>query len=544
MKKLILLSLIVLLGFNASAQTEPKTELEHAKVYFSRQVDRDMGYILQDFAGEKDGELITLSTHKGADYLKKYDADFRAIKTTEIPHESFVEPKTILTHFDFFATQKKHAVRLYGITSKKAKTNRLFLAPVDFEKVKFEEAVEVGTIEGLGFNPEFENDFVGHAFSPDSSKIVIACKLLESKEARLALKVFVVDASTLETLWSKKVNLDQEGAVAKLQARSYGSQVVIDKVYQNYQRVTDGLVIDNQGVVYSWLYLDMGRGTDTNRFRYSLVSITSENLTVSPINLGSNNPCFKAAKPATIIASSNGCKFIGAWNETGKGYAFSTSFFGVSWDGKEEGSLEAAKIELTEGFRYGQLSSDDVEDFKKREAKSGGTGIYDFYPTTLYSDSNGDLIVISRSDVRDRPIFGVFRLTSEFELKWQEKILLHQEFGDFFERGMSGMFFVKTANKVYSIFHDNIKNLRGPLTKGKELEEYRPNLGKDMGAGLVTIDLTEPSNRQREKLWSADKPGGYFAPLRHGFSAVFGNHFYTYIQGNRKTERIIRVDFQ
>lgn len=544
MRKLLLPSLIAVCGLSAYAQNEPKTELEHAKVYFSRQVDRDMGYILQDFAGEEDGELITLSAHKGVDYLKKYDVDLRESKTTEIPHESIVESKSTLTHFDFFGTKKKPAVRLYGITSKKTKTNRLFLASVDFKKVAFDQPIEIGKIEASDFNPEFDNDFVGYAFSPDSSKIVVGCKLPETKEARLGLQVFVIDAFTLETIWSKKVKLDQEGAEVRLQARPYGSQVVIDNVYQNYQRVTDGLVVDNNGVVFSWVYLDMGRGSEADRFRYSLVSISSEKVVVSPINLGSSNPCFKSDKPAAIMASGNGCSFIGAWNETGKGYAFSTSFFGVNWDGKDGGPLDPVKIDLTDEFRYGQLNSDDVEDVKKHEAKSGGTGIYDFYPTFLFSNPDGDLVLISRNDVRDRPIFGVFRLTDQFELKWQEKILLHQEFGDFFERGMSGMFFAKTADKVYSIFHDNVKNLHGPLNAGKKLEYYRPNLGKDMGAGLVTIDLSQPSDRQREKLWSADKPGGYFAPLRHGFSAVFGNHFYTYIQGGKKTERIIRVDLE
>lgn len=537
MKNILLPFLLLSICPAFAQELKPKAELAQAKVYLSKLSDRESGLVQSEFVTESKGKLITMSTKKGVDNFVVYDENLKPIKRVAFEHSNLLEDKQVLTQFEFLRNKgNTKAARLYGVTDGKAKINQLFIAPFDVNSLSLGNGVELSKVEGEEFYADFHNAFTGASYSPDSSKIVIAQKLPSNDKGRFQIRIIVLDGRTLEIKWTKDFVLDQPDRETRIHGESYVAQTVISGKYPDYKKYTDELGIDNNGDVYTWLRLDKGRSSDFGRFEIMLICMQENGLQSTTVDFGDNQYYNGyGGEGASMTIMENGCAIAAIWADN-EGDKYDKD--GMSLTKWTVGSNSKTIFYTpSEEIWFDQMSSEEASYQKKQKAKNGKIDLETYHPDKLLGLKDNRILLITNSGF-------VTLFDSNLSPVWEAKIRYGQDFENFTEEGMSGLRVAFTDSNLHFILNDHINNTSRDWRPVKNIMVFRPWFKEDFCATAGSINLYNPNMRSRQKMWSADKIGGYFAPLKRGHNAQFGNRLYFYIQGGKKTERIVRVDLE
>ncbi|MCB0756335.1 MAG: hypothetical protein KDB98_12120 [Flavobacteriales bacterium] len=484
--------------FSAKSQDEPFKELEHANVYIGPLVDRDYGEGLAQFVGEFEGGVVTLTIYKESDQFQRYDKNLKSVKTKRIEHSSMGDGKSIVSNHGFIHSKGRKSIkRMVGVTSKKTKTNALYLVDFDLESLEMSNWVEISKVEGNYFD-DFHNSWVGFKYSLDSSKVLIAHKLPEQERDDFRFRTIVLAGNDLSVIWSQDVDLhEKDGPIPSFQGKAFGNQYVgnVNPTLLNYKYLTEDMSVDNYGTVYSWAHFDLGRGIKAEeRFKVRAIVIDQDETILSD-EIKGNEP-YLPRNDYDIVPRAKG-----------------------SW--------------LLSGLHF----SDDVQN----AVVLNNSGEFDLVPIDKFPLNINEIIHKTDGKMVLHSGFSTLTYVDEnLRILWQVTIGMKQDFGSFNETGMSGIKVYVTDNFCFAVFNDHNENM-GNLWAERELQAYYPNRGDKLVGALASIELNNPEEGQREAMWTADKLGGYYAPRWVNYNAVFGNNHYYYVQGGRKTERLVKV---
>ncbi|MBI1286325.1 MAG: hypothetical protein GC178_01995 [Flavobacteriales bacterium] len=494
MRSTFLIALVAVITLPVSGQVAYQKELENATVQMGEIIDHKFGEGLTQFVGEWEGGVVTLISHKGTDLFQRYDKDLKLVKSNSIEHSSLLDGKSTISNHGFLVGKSKSMVkRLVGATSKKTKSNTLYVVDFDMETLQMSNWVEVSKVEGKYFD-DFHNSWVGFKYSLDSSHVLVSHLLPEEERVDVQFSVVVLSGDDLSVKWQQSFDLHQKGgAIPLLQGRSFGEQWVgkPDATHLNYEYITTEMCIDNSGVVYTWAHFDLGRGVEVEeRFPVKTLVINQDGITMSIVNL--QNGHYLPRNDFGLVQRPEGCLLIG----------------GLLTKVEEE-NLTAASI-VNKSNEH-ELTEADVSLFRGK----------------VTHRADGSMIV----RVSDR---GMVYLGRDLKRRWNIDLGYHP-----------GMYYVNmyvSGDKCYAVYQDFEKNA-GDIWINRAPETYEPERGDVEVGMLASWSISDIEEGQREVMYPLRKLEGY-APNWVNYMTQFGSNYYRYVREGNKKGRIIKVKFK
>lgn len=526
--KNLLFPFLLLSACSALAQElKPKAELAHAKLYFSELMERESGSSVSEYVGRVNENLITYSSEKELDYFVRYDADMKPVSKVTLDQATLMEKKQVFSHHGFVQLTNGSIIRLFGITDHKEGVNTLYATVFNTDEMKHGETTKIWEIKGREYFADMHNTFLGFDISPNGQHIALVNKMPRIGEELVKIRVVMMDGVSFSKKWEKDVLLDQPNGRIKIGGKSFVAQTVASGVYIGYDRITDVCAVDNEGTLFTTLSLDKGREAgEEGRFSQVLFGVNQKEELKHDLN--------GMAEVRSFVAEDKGILGVGSCNTDNSGCVRA-----IIWDGKNEPVVVDNEISEEEYFRG--MSSKVIERTKK------DSPVPDFRVDNekyrIHRLSNGDAIILGLPDrfysngsfYHGQQYVG--RISAEGKLLWETKLFYLQDpsaTGD----ALGELSFV-SGNKLYVLFSASKENSSESWTPERGVVAFAATLGNPVM--MVTIDLDDPSNRTREKLWIGEQAGGFFRPSKKVWKQNKDGSLDIYILGAKKTERIISV---
>ncbi len=526
--KILFTLLLPFIVFQGNGQDlKPYKELTHADVFFSKRFDREKGKSVSEFVEKIDGNLITYASEKGIETFVKYDSNLKPSKSVVFDPSGLLEKKEVFSHHGFITLLDGSVVRLYGITNHKEDKNTLYAAVFDTDELKHGETTKIWEITGREYFADMHNTFLGVDISPNGQHIALVNKMPRVGDNLVSIRVAVMDGTSFEKKWEKDVLLDQPVGRVKVGGKSFVAQRVVSGEYTDYDRMTDVCVIDNEGTLFTTLRLDRGRDAgEENRISQILFGINEKEELKHDLN--------GKATARTLVGTEKGILGVGTCGTDDSGCVQA-----IIWDGESDPVIVDNGLSEEEYFR-GMSSKVSGVMKKKYPAPNFKVGDEEH---RIHRLSNGDAVILgfpSRLHYSGAWYHGqqyVGRISADGKLLWETKLYYLQDPEAVGDAG--GELSFVSGDKLYVLFGAAKENASESWTPERGVKPFAASLGNPVM--MVTVDLNDPSNRTREKLWVGEQAGGFFRPGKKVWKQNKDGSMDIYILGAKKTERLISV---
>jgi hypothetical protein len=214
----------------------------------------------------------------------------------------------------------------------------------------------------------------------------------------------------------------------------------------------------------------------------------------------------------------------------------------ANWNGMENSSPIVSKIPFTVEHLVKNKTLKESEKIQNNASKGKSLEIKYFFPVTVKLLEDNSLAIIgqksysSDSGFKYEFDYHVFHVSDKNELLFSTQIPYNAGGGGY-DIGFRAKFI---GTSMYLIFNDRIENLTADWSK-MEPEKYT---GPENVVTLVKMDFSHPEiNPKRYPLWNFRDVAGKFEPGKY-VSPNGSDYAYVYIQGDRLSQRLIRIQFK
>ncbi|MCF8259063.1 MAG: hypothetical protein K9J06_16020 [Flavobacteriales bacterium] len=526
----LLLNIGLLLAISTFGQIESTKKFEHADLTFSPRFERNAGSRIWNILGVFDGFTVA----KGNGSFLKYSTDFQILNEKADDLGGFKQSGDVLAQHGFSPVKGgKNMIRFFSLSNAKSKTVSIYGQHFNPLDLSFSAPIKVSECKNSDFIAAMHDARGGVIYSPDTAHVAYVFKLPESNAGKNRIRVIVVDGVTIEKTWERDVVLDQKDGEIKLQGDYFGPGGV--------SYISDGSVIDDDGVFYSWMNLDKGRSVTENRIIRVLIGVSKDDVKFERLDesgLFTN----ERARDAVVVSSGSGCFLLCDYENKKEDKVVSGGLFVANWDMKS-GSVNWIRNELSSEKYFSDLSASALEKLEKSDP------VPVFKCTDrkelIHELSDGSFIVLGENNTfyRTGGFFHghqyVVRLDETGKMVWETRVPYSQDFGDGDGGGMRGSLSFVENDRVFILFNDSRMNAKPGWEPSMGVSAYRPVLGEPVT--MVTLDVNDAANRTRETVWDSKEAGGFFEPRNKFWAKAPDGTLKLYILGAKTSARFISV---
>lgn len=487
-----------------------------ADVYMSQEQRREAEMTIESFESvHSDRVIIKMSGREGSSFVTFDDKleiiDTKKGRSAEL-QRVFTSNKGDAEPMRFHFAGRDFCLK--GVSEPAAKTNRVMLYEIDMKEQLVISSNELSKIQGEGYYREFSYSALRRGISSDGSKMTIIYKLPEKKDDK-GRKIyrfrFTVFDEHMTKLWDREVEfIDPSGELS------------VGGLAWSYDASTSAFSLCNNGNIMCW--------ARTKSKEYLMYNISSDSIIKVKV------PKLKEGNWIDIV-NSESMVLLGFYKNKEDGDA--AGIIVVNWDGKGSSEPLVSKIPFTVDHLTKNKTLKEIEKIKKDAENNNSLEIkyLNIIGRKILDDNS--VVLLCQKSFRSQNGFlykldyHVFHISPRNELLFSTQI-------PYLSGGDDSGYEVFIGNTLYLMFNDRIENQTADWSK-MEPEKYT---GPENVVSLIKIDFNNPEiNPKRFPLWNYRDVDGEFHSSK-SYSPPGADYSYVYIQGERLSQRLIKIKFK